>query len=197
MRHVVNSAVVLFAFALASVVALAGPPPLKGGAGGRPNGTAAPHAQKGVIGSNLSVEEKRSLMSLHNQLRADVGVARLTWSPELATFAQQWADHLAATSRSVEHRPTSGTWKQLYGENIYMGTASPTAVADAMAMWENEKALFKGQPLSTSDLRSLHYSQIVWQATTQVGCAAAQFGNNVIVVCNYAPAGNTIGQKAY
>ena len=48
-----------------------------------------------------------------------------------------------------------------------------------------------------------HYSQIVWAATTSVGCATQYCPNGLqgapgvppyFTVCNYSPAGNFVGQ---
>ena len=38
-----------------------------------------------------------------------------------------------------------------------------------------------------------HYTQIVWPATTQVGCALASSATTDYLVCRYAPAGNKDG----
>jgi pathogenesis-related protein 1 len=197
MKRAVINAVGIAVFALGAVVALAEPAPLKRIDAAGPNATAQKDEEKAPIGSNLTREQKRSLMLIHSRIRADVGVARLTWSAELAAFAQEWADQLAAASCTPKHRPASGQWRQRYGENIYMGMTSSSPETDAMETWESEKQYFKGQPLSTSDLRAIHYTQIVWKTTTQVGCAVVECEDNVVVVCNYAPAGNTIGQKPF
>ena len=53
----------------------------------------------------------------HNRIRADVGVGKLTWSDEISNYAQSWADHLAATTCRMKHRPREGKWEQKYGEN--------------------------------------------------------------------------------
>jgi hypothetical protein len=43
-----------------------------------------------------------------------------------------------------------------------------------------------------------HYTQLVWAQTAKVGCGFVQYGKNEqLLVCNYLPAGNTIGQKMY
>jgi len=38
-----------------------------------------------------------------------------------------------------------------------------------------------------------HYTQIVWRATTQVGCAIAANKSAEYLVCRYLPAGNVVG----
>jgi hypothetical protein len=52
-----------------------------------------------------------------------------------------------------------------------------------------------------------HYTQLVWRATTRVGCATqvcdrnSPFGSRFptwqLWVCNYAPPGNYVGQRPY
>jgi len=150
------------------------------------------------IGSRLNVEDMRTLLNLHNKARADVGVGPLAWSKNLAEYAQSWADHLAATNCRMEHRPDSGKWKQGHGENLFMGTAGYYSVTDAVRAWEKEKSLYHGAPLNASNwYPSGHYTQLVWKNTRQIGCAKAECRGNVIVVCNYDPPGNVLGQKPY
>lgn len=52
-----------------------------------------------------------------------------------------------------------------------------------------------------------HYTQVVWRDTASVGCAVQQCGtftnlgsswdNGYLVVCNYSPGGNYVGQQPY
>lgn len=152
----------------------------------------------GYIGSRLTAEEMRVLLILHNEARADVGVDPLIWSKGLALYAQSWAEHLAATRCRMEHRPRSGKWKQLYGENLLIGTAGYHGVADAVREWEREKSLYHGEALNSSNWYPAgHYTQIVWKGTRHVGCAKAECRGKVIVVCNYDPPGNVLGLKPY
>jgi pathogenesis-related protein 1 len=150
------------------------------------------------IGSNLTSQEAEEVLRLHNKARAEVGVGPLQWSRKLAIYAQEWADRLASTDCQLEHRPDSGPWKQQYGENLYMGTAGYYDAADAVEAWVAEKQLYNGEPLTFSNWNDVaHYTQIVWDDTQHVGCAAAECQGNLIVVCNYDPPGNVLGQKPY
>jgi len=150
------------------------------------------------IGSILTPQEVQKLIELHNKVRADVNVGAITWSKKLAIYAQEWANHLAVTDCNMKHRPHSGKWKQKYGENLFMGTAGYFGVADAVRTWESEKKYYQGQALGISNwYKSGHYTQIVWKNTKLIGCAKIECKGNIIVVCNYDPPGNVLGQKPY
>jgi uncharacterized protein YkwD len=150
------------------------------------------------IGSNLSLQEVQELLRLHNKVRADVGVRPLTWSKKLAIYAQEWANHVASTNCKLTHRPTSGKWKQEYGENLVMGTGGSYGVADAVKEWQSEKQYYRGQTLNLSNwYDSGHYTQMVWKNSEEMGCAKVECNGNIIVVCNYDPPGNILGQKPY
>ena len=150
------------------------------------------------IGSNVSLQEVRQLIRLHNNVRAEVTVAPLVWSKELASYAQEWANHLASTHCELKHRPPSGRWKQEHGENLFMGTAGDYGVADAVTSWASEKIYYRGQTLNPSNgYDAGHYTQMVWKNTKQIGCAKVECNGNLIVVCNYDPPGNILGQKPY
>lgn len=153
---------------------------------------------EGMNGCRLTRGEIGTLISLHNKARAEVGVEPLIWSNKLAAYAQSWADHLASTTCTMEHRPVSGPWKQEFGENLLIGAADHHGVADAVWAWEREKAMYHGGVLTASNwYPSGHYTQIVWRTTKRLGCAKAECNSRVIVVCNYDPPGNLLGQKPY
>jgi pathogenesis-related protein 1 len=150
------------------------------------------------VGSRLTADEVRQALAAHNKARAEVDSAPLQWSIELARYAQKWADHLASTSRRMEHRPPSGEWKQVYGENLFMGTAGHYGITDAVAIWHQEKSAYRGKAIDVSTIGAYgHYTQVVWKNTKKVGCAKVEAGGNVIMVCNYDPPGNMVGQKPY
>jgi len=161
-------------------------------------GTDARTDETGFVGSHLTPLEVRQLLALHNRARAEVGLAPLAWSNSLAAYAQKWADHLASTSRRMEHRPRSGEWKQQHGENLFMGTVGYYGVADAVAAWEHEKSAYDGSIIDESNVRVYgHYTQLMWRSTKRIGCAKIECAGNLIVVCNYDPPGNVLGQAPY
>jgi pathogenesis-related protein 1 len=152
----------------------------------------------GPTGSRLTADEVKTLIVLHNKARVDVGIDPLAWSKNLAVYAQSWADHLASTSCRMEHRPRSGKWKQVYGENLLIGTVGYHGVADAVRAWEKEKSLYHDDAINASNwYPSGHYTQMVWKGTRHIGCAKAECRGNVIIVCNYDPPGNVLGEKPY
>jgi len=163
----------------------------------KPEQTSA-EEKKRTNGSRLSDQQVRHILQLHNQARAEVRVAPLTWSADLAAYAQLWADHLAAYKCNIEHRPETGKFKQKFGENLFMGTANAYEVQDAVRSWLDEKSAYPGGALRPSTWQEAgHYTQVVWKNTTQVGCAEALCNGVRIVVCNYAPPGNVAGESAY
>ena len=132
----------------------------------------------------------RDMLAAHNAVRAKVGAPALAWSEKLAGVAQEWADRLIA-ERRFDHRP-----KSKYGENMFRlegGRATPQRVVDR---WAAEAANFDYKANQCNG-ECGHYTQIVWRATKEVGCAVARGGSREVWVCEYAPPGNYIGQRPY
>jgi len=152
-----------------------------------------------VTGSAVSEADAKSALEFHNQVRQEVGVPPLEWSTELAAYAQQWADHLAAEDCAIEHRPRSGQWKQLYGENIFWGSGNMFDVSSACKSWYNEKKDYNGAAYKGNEDPVVgHYTQMVWKTTRKMGIGMARCSNgSIIIVANYDPPGNYLGQKPY
>ena len=164
----------------------------------RENTKAVMPSDRQSIGSRLTKAEVRELLKAHNKVRADVGVGPLKWSGELAVYAQEWADRLGSIGCRMKHRPDSGKYKGRYGENLFMGTAGHYDVGDAVDAWEREKSAYGGGPIRSSNYMKVgHYTQMVWRKTRFLGCARIECNGNMIVVCNYDPPGNYLGEKPY
>jgi hypothetical protein len=145
------------------------------------------------------VQDAQAALTFHNKIRKDVAVPALLWSNELAAFAQLWANKLATEGCKLEHRPASGKWAQQYGENIYYGTANGLTALDATKAWYAEIKDFNGDKLTMKNfVKVAHYTQMVWRTTTKLGIAKAVCPSGAtIIVANYSPLGNYMGQKPY
>jgi hypothetical protein len=150
-----------------------------------------------VMGTtNLPLTFDQRILAAHNRERLDLGLEPLSWNPALAQSAQQWADYLASTGR-FEHAPENPYAPE--GENLWAGTKgyfAPEAMVDA---WIREKRFFRPGVFpdnsTTGRVEDVgHYTQLIWRATTEVGCAEAASADEDILVCRYTEAGNYIGE---
>ena len=142
------------------------------------------------------VVDPAAILAAHNKLRAAVGVPPLRWSDKLAQGATQWAKTVAALNR-MEHSGDSSV-----GENMAVVWGGNPSLAQMLSIWSGEKAQFRPgvfpQVSSTGDENAvMHYSQMVWRGTTEVGCGVANSGKSDYLVCWYSPQGNFIGQAPY
>lgn len=154
---------------------------------------AAPSSRAALPPPGLSPQDMNAITAHHNKVRADVGVGPMTWSNELAAYAQQWAEQLAISGCRMKHRSPNA-----YGENLFQGTFAAFTAVDAAKAWETEKKDYRGGVLTEANWAPAgHYTQMVWRQTTQLGCGQAICSNTLIVACNYHPGGNVLGRKPY
>jgi len=146
----------------------------------------------------------------HNKVRQKHDVPPLTWSKELATYAQEWADHLSAKNNcTMKHRPISGKFARIYGMNIFWASArqwsngavevQSISAADVVYAWADEE---KDYDYASNTCKAGemcgHYTQIVWKNSTKVGCGMTVCPDSgQMWVCSYNPIGNYVGEKPY
>jgi pathogenesis-related protein 1 len=134
----------------------------------------------------------------HNEWRVRVGVPRLKWNTTLAAQAQQYADSCPSGHSNRSERAQNSGFNKV-GENIYWAgwnTDTPTAVDS----WVNERTEWDfGMVIGDGNFADYgHYTQVVWDDTTDVGCGVAHGCSwQTTVVCRYGPAGNYTGQAPY
>jgi hypothetical protein len=149
--------------------------------------------------TNQSATFDQRILAAHNRERLGLGLEPLSWDSTLAQSAQQWADYLATTGQ-FEHAPENRHAPE--GENIWAGSKgyySPEARVDA---WVREKRFFKPglfpDNSTTGKVADVgHYTQLVWRATSAVGCAKATNASEDILVCRYTEAGNYRGERPF
>src|SRR5690242_17689338 len=91
----------------------------------------------------LTSQDQQPIVDTHNAYRSDPSVKaqNLVWDSTLATGAQTWADHLAATKTFAHSDPSS---RQGLGENIAKATARSKTPAQLADLWGiEEKPNFK------------------------------------------------------
>lgn len=123
------------------------------------------------------------ILSAHNVKRAAHGVAPLSWSQELYSYAQKVANAYDC-SGNLKHTSSP------YGENLGVGYSSAQSVVNA---WYSEGKNYNYQTATKFD----HFTQVIWKSTTQLGCAykdCSAKGWGMYVICNYKEVGNVKGQ---
>ncbi|CAL9737631.1 protein Pry1p [Monosporozyma servazzii] len=136
--------------------------------------------------SNLS-DFASTMLNAHNSKRAlHKDTSSLSWSDELASYAQNYADNFDC-SGNLQH--SGGP----YGENLALGYDASGAV-DA---WYDEISDYDfANPGFSSNAG--HFSQLVWKGTSKLGCGIKTCDNawGHYVICSYQDAGNVGGQYA-
>lgn len=142
----------------------------------------------------------KRILSAHNRERATLNLPALRWNSDLVAGAKQWADHLAR-SRQFAHSPNM-PGEELLGENIWGGDLDAFSPEAMVGLWISEKRDFTygtfPQNSRTGRVANVsHYTQVMWRATEEVGCALSRGATEEILVCRYRHPGNVIGQRVF
>lgn len=146
--------------------------------------SASSSASSATATASLAPMYQQMLDETNKKRALHVDTAPLTWSEELAKYAQNYADNYDCSGDLIHsHGP--------YGENLAEGTSAVGAV-DA---WYNEITDYDYSKPDFS-MTTGHFTQLVWKSTTQMGCAYRTCDNiyGTYVVCEYNPPGNFLGQ---
>ncbi|GER36387.1 pathogenesis-related protein 1 [Striga asiatica] len=132
----------------------------------------------------------KDFVDAHNAARAEVGVQPLVWDSKVEAFAENYANE---RSQDCAMQHSSGP----YGENLAAGSWDLSA-KEAVDMWVSEKNAYDLESNSCVGGECLHYTQVVWNSSTRVGCGRALCKNGwTFVTCNYDPPGNYNGERPF
>ena len=151
----------------------------------------------GAADVGLSDADKKTILDGHNTIRNTYKVPALSWDDTLASFAKDWADQRAAGTASG-HRPDDQN-PNGYGENIWAGTSGAYPTSSYVTSWGDEVKDYDLKNNTCADGKVCgHFTQVVWSATTTVGCGKSTGADGWdYVVCNYNPPGNYTGQSPF
>lgn len=151
-----------------------------------------------IGGTSTRADFNDRLLAAQNVERAKLGVPALKWNADLAADARKWADQLAATGRFEHSADEPG--KEPQGENLWAGTPRAFSPEAMIGLWAAEKRDYKPGVFPNNsrsgDVEQVgHYTQLIWRATGQVGCATAVGRQEEVLVCRYSEAGNVYGER--
>ena len=143
---------------------------------------------------------RQAMLNDQNAARAAAGAPPLVWSETLAADALAYARTLADSGRFQHADQPQGPGRE--GENLWTGTRGAYSYDEMVGHWVAEKKDVIDLPVPSSSRTGRfgdvgHYTQIVWRATTQVGCALASNATDDYVVCRYSPPGNIVGLRDF
>jgi pathogenesis-related protein 1 len=119
----------------------------------------------------------------HNELRLWHDAEPLEWDDALAAQAQAWAD-----SCPNSHSPAALAGN--YGENMGLGHHD---CSYALEGFYAEAQYYTPGGDAAGNMGALHFTQVVWKDTKQLGCGWSYCNGDSRVVCQYMNGGNRIG----
>ncbi|XP_042527812.1 cysteine-rich secretory protein 1 [Dipodomys spectabilis] len=141
-------------------------------------------------------EVQDEIVNVHNRFRRNVhpparNMLKMQWSPEAAYNARILAQYCDLAESDPMERRLSNTF---CGENVHM-EPFPISWSEVIETWYNESRHFKyGEWTMDDDVKTNHYTQLVWASSYLIGCGVASCRKNrepqYIYICHYCHEGN-------
>ncbi|CAG5128645.1 unnamed protein product [Candidula unifasciata] len=135
-------------------------------------------------------KERQAIVDCHNKIRGQVDACHmppLKYSMKMEKEAKAWL-----STCQYQHQERD------FGENLAKLRSKKTELeigVQSCGMWAKEKGGYKESQAECKP--SCHYTQMVENSTTEVGCALNNCSNVWLVACYYYPPGNVEGRKPY
>ncbi|KAH8922593.1 PR-1-like protein [Atractiella rhizophila] len=151
------------------------------------------HFLLSIISATVALDDfQQSALDRHNFWRGHYQANNVTWSTTLESAAQTWVNRCV-----FEH---GGGVAGGYGENLAAGYGDITAAIDDWVNGDGEAPAY-----DPSNPQASHFTQVVWKATTQIGCAVKQCDSLAVFDgaaaplydCLYSPPGNVYPQSNF
>ncbi|XP_065158641.1 venom allergen 3-like [Atheta coriaria] len=172
-----------------------------------------PNGEK-IYAMGTSQADKRTIVDVHNKYRRMIEEGKVPGQPRSTKMEKMYYDaNLGRIARNVtqtckmEHVIVKDKRWAFVGQNLYIERSSKkckkTNWETAIKKWFDEQKLYKYPKPPTS--KTGHYTQVVAQNTTAIGCDYVFFYNpqkpknpyTKLYACNYGPAGNVEGMPPY
>ncbi|XP_043468656.1 venom allergen 5-like [Leptopilina heterotoma] len=166
----------------------------------------------------LTSAQQNEIVNIHNEFRQRVAkgnegrgnpgpqprarnMPNMAWDSEIANVAQRWANQCKFGHDTCRNVRRFGV-----GQNVAMAWttgSNPLSIKGLITMLYDEVAKFNPNQIKPFRFtgETGHYSQMLWAASTRVGCGYVNYmngnQNTVLLVCNYGPGGNVIGGTMY
>ncbi|KUI53622.1 Cell wall protein PRY3 [Cytospora mali] len=132
-----------------------------------------------------------AILNSTNFYRKEHNATAVSWNHTLAEYASSYLSSMGSQS------PDSGSECDFehsggpYGENLAIGCNEVTGCVE---LWGDEREEYNFNDPGFSE-ETGHFTQLVWKATTTVGCGRRLCGTRAwYIVCEYWPRGNIIGE---
>ncbi|KAG4068561.1 hypothetical protein HA402_004902 [Bradysia odoriphaga] len=145
-------------------------------------------------------EEQKLYVDEHNTYRSGAkppasNMKQMEWNTTLESLAKKWASRC-----KFEHGQPENTINEWIGQNLYWTTDPNNIIVNAIRAFHSEGRdyNFKRNTCAPNKVCG-HYTQVMWANSYKIGCALSPpgCGRGHILVCNYLPGGNYVGEKPY
>ncbi|KAG0055935.1 hypothetical protein BGZ83_006860 [Gryganskiella cystojenkinii] len=137
---------------------------------------------------NAGIPLETQILPMINEKRARNQADPLVWNTTLAHFATLRQEDNCTMVDSDERERRGVTYKMITGVDPSRGPDIGSAVSD----WYEEFSFYNFMNPTQSSVHQ-YFVQLVWRATTQVGCAIKDCGvGKAALYCEYDSAGNSV-----